>query len=95
MSVSNFGGVGSASTTSYAQYYALVICNHTSPRPGEGCGIAVEVSGALTKVLPWQCRGNTQGLLYIGKKGHEMKAGENSSGFTNEQSPQGGAFTKF
>ena len=29
----------------------------------------MEMSGALTKVLPWQCVGNTQGLHYIGKKG--------------------------
>ena len=51
---------------------------------GVGRGIAMEMSGALTKVL-------------IGKKGREMKtkqaAGENSSGFTNEQSPKGGAFS--
>ena len=50
----------------------------------------MEMSGALTKVLPLQCPENTQGLLYIDKKGHEMKrlqaAGETSSGFTNEQS---------
>ena len=43
--------------------------------------------------------GNTRGLLYIGKKGSEMKryqfAGENSRFFfTNEQSPQGGAFIR-
>ena len=41
----------------------------------------------LTKVLPQQCGGNIRGLLYLGKKGCEMKrfgaAGENSSGFTN------------
>ena len=37
-------------------------------------GIAVEVSGVLTKVLPRQCGGNTLYLLYIlGKKGREMK----------------------
>ena len=29
----------------------------------------MEVSGALTKVLPRQYRGNTQGLLYIDNKG--------------------------
>ena len=52
------------------------------------------MSGALTKILPRQCGGNTRGLLYIGKKGSEMKrqqaAGEKSGGFTNEQFPQGG-----
>ena len=53
--------------------YALVICNHGPPNPGGVPGIAVEMSGALTKVLPWQCRGNTRGLLYIDKKGSEMK----------------------
>ena len=31
------------------------------------------MSRALTKVLPRQCRGNTRGLLYIGKKVREMK----------------------
>ena len=49
---------------------ALVICNHA---PGVGRGIAVEMSGTLTKVLPQQCGGNTGGLLYIGKKDGEMK----------------------
>ena len=33
----------------------------------------MEMSGALTKVLPRQCGGNTRGLLYIDKKGSEMK----------------------
>ena len=42
-------------------------------RTGGGRGIAVEMSRALTIVLPWQYRGNTRGLLYIGKKGREMK----------------------
>ena len=55
----------------------------------------MEMSGAI---LPLQCGENTQGLLYIGKKGREMKrlqaAGENSSGFTNEQFPRGGAFSR-
>ena len=41
--------------------------------------------------------GKYPGLLYIGKKGREMKqwqaAGENSSGFTNKQFPQDGAFS--
>ena len=57
--------------------------------------MAVEMSRTFTKVLPRHCGGNTQGLLYIGKKDHEMKrqqaVGENSSGFTSEQSPQDGA----
>ena len=44
-----------------------------SPPPGGGRGIAVEMSEALIKVLPRQCGGNAQGLLYIGKKGCEMK----------------------
>ena len=35
--------------------------------------IAVEMSRALTKVLTWQSGGNTWGLLYMGKKGREMK----------------------
>ena len=30
-------------------FYALVICNHS---PGGGQGIAMEMSGAVTKVLP-------------------------------------------
>ena len=49
--------------------YALVISNHSLLTPGGGWGIAVEVSGALTKVLPQQCRGNTRGLLYLDFKG--------------------------
>ena len=60
----------------------------------------MEMCGALTKVLPRQCGGNTRGLLYIDKKGSEMKnsrlRGKTvhiSSGFTNEQSPQGRAFS--
>ena len=42
--------------------------------PQGGQGIAVEMSGALTKVLPSQC-GGILVLLYIriGKKGREMK----------------------
>ena len=47
---------------------ALVICNH-GPQPRGGQGIAVEISGALTKVLPRQCGGNARVLPYIGKKG--------------------------
>ena len=73
---------------------ALVICNHGPPTPRGVLGIVVEMSGALTKVLPWQCGGNTRGLLYIDKKGSEMKnsrlRGKTvpiSSGFTNKQSP--------
>ena len=49
--------------------YALVICNHGPHPPGQGGGVAVEMSGALTKVMPWQCGGNTRGLLYTCKKG--------------------------
>ena len=57
-----------------SRVYALVICNHAPPPgPGEGRGIAVEMSGALTNVLPWQCGGNTWDLLYIGKKGSESE----------------------
>ena len=44
--------------------YALVICNHGPPTPGGVPVIAVEMSGALTKVLPRQCGGSTRGLLY-------------------------------
>ena len=48
-----------------------------APRPGGGQGIAVEMSGTLIKVLPQQWGGggggDTQGLLYICKKGSEMK----------------------
>ena len=33
----------------------------------------MESSGALTKVLPWQCGGYTQCLLYICKKGYVWK----------------------
>ena len=64
---------------------ALIICKHD---PHRGCEIAMEITGAFTKVLPRQCGENTQGLLYS-KKGSEMKkteaAGEKSSVFTNEQ----------
>ena len=55
---------------------ALVISNHAPPPPPipvGGQGIAVEMSMALTKVLPRQCGENTRGLLYIGKKGCDMK----------------------
>ena len=65
------------------------------PTPGEG-GVAVKLGGALAKVLPRQCGGNTRGLLHIIKEGREMQnsrlRGKNS-GFTNEQSPQDGAFS--
>ena len=61
----------------------------------------MEMSGALIKVLGQQCGGNTRGLLYIDKKGSEMKNSrlrgktvQISSGFTNEQSPQGQAFSR-
>ena len=33
------------------------------PYPGGGRGIAVEMSVALTKVVPRQCGGNARGLL--------------------------------
>ena len=48
--------------------YALVICNHGPPLPGEGRGIAVEMSGVFTFALSPQCGGNTRDLCYIGKK---------------------------
>ena len=54
----------------------LVVISHlvtTAPTPWGVPGIAVEMSGALTKVLPRQCGGYTPGLLYIDKKGSEMK----------------------
>ena len=46
--------------------YALVICNHGPPTPGEGRGIAVEMSGVFTFALSPQCGGNTRDLCYIG-----------------------------
>ena len=53
---------------------ALVICNHAPPpTPGEGRGIAVEMSGVFTFALSPQCGGNTRDLCYIGKKGGAMK----------------------
>ena len=60
----------------------------------------MKMSRALTKVLPRQCGVNTQGLLYIGKKGCEMirqqaaEGGGDSSALINEQSPQGICWTK-
>ena len=36
-------------------YNALVICNHGPPTSGGGRGIAVEMNGALTKVLHMVC----------------------------------------
>ena len=55
-------------------YYALVICNHAPTHTLRGgLGMAVEMSRALTKDLPRQCEGNIRALLYIGKKGREMK----------------------
>ena len=61
----------------------------------------MKMSGALTKVLSWQCRGNTRNSLYMGKGEVKRKdsrlrgggGGGGSSGFTNEQSPQCGAFS--
>ena len=67
---------------------ALVICNHapTPPppplQPRGRAGIAVEMCGAFAKVLPWQCRGITRGLLYICKKGCEMKGDSRLQGKT-------------
>ena len=52
---------------------ALVICNHGPPTPGEGRGIAVEMSGVFTFALSPQRGGNTRDLCYIGKKGGAMK----------------------
>ena len=48
----------------------------------------MQMSGALTKVLPWQCGGNTGNFAL-----YRQAAVENSSGFTNEHAPQGGAFS--
>ena len=77
--------------------HALVICNLGHPTPVGGRGIALEMSGGMTEIFPWQCGGNTGGLLYIGKKCSEMKrlqaVGDTSSGFTIEQSLQGGTFS--
>ena len=62
---------------------ALVVCNYAPPPThGGGRWIAVEMSGALTKVLPQQCGENTRGLLYIGKKGCEMKRQQAAGGKT-------------
>ena len=44
---------------------ALVICNLGPSIPGSGREIALDMSEALTKVLPRQCGGNTQGFLYL------------------------------
>ena len=46
-------------------FNALVICNH-APTPGGGRGIAMEMSGGLTKVLLWQC-------VCVGGGGHGYK----------------------
>ena len=55
----------------------------------------MEMSAALKKVLQRQCGENTLGMLYIGQKVSEKKrCGENSSGFTDKQSSQGGAFSE-
>ena len=42
----------------------------------------MEMSRDLTKVLPRQCGRNTRGLLYIGKKGCEMKRHQAGGGGT-------------
>ena len=44
----------------------------------------MELSRALTKVLPRQCGENTQGLLYIGKKGREMRGGGEEGTFRRD-----------
>ena len=49
------------------------MCNRGSQTPGDRLGIAVEMSGALTKFLPGQHGRNNRGLVYIGIKGCEMK----------------------
>ena len=47
------------------------------------------MSGALTKVLPRHCRGQKGPLMK-----NNISLGENSSGFTDEQSLQVGAFSE-
>ena len=45
----------------------VMICNHASPPSPRGVRrIAVEMSIALTKVLPWQCGGDTRGYRHKG-----------------------------
>ena len=46
-------------------HYSFVTTASTSR---EGRGIALEMSGALTEVLPLQCGGNAPGLLYNRQK---------------------------
>ena len=57
--------------------------------------MAMEMSGALTKV----CHGSSgkyPGFGLYRQKGRESKMrGENSGGFTNDQSPQGGAYSGY
>ena len=77
---------------------ALVICNHApSPAPGRA-GDSRGNERGFDQSFATAVQGKYPGLLYIGKKGHEMNrwqaVGENSSGFTKEQSPQGGAFSR-
>ena len=65
--------------------FHLMHYSHLLPRPPTPGGVpemAVEMSGALTKVLPRQCGGNTRGLLYIDKKGSEMKINNRLRGKT-------------
>ena len=52
----------------------------------------MEMRGALTRVLPGHCGGNTRALIALYRQ--KGPAGENSCGFTNEQSRQGGAFSR-
>ena len=58
----------------------------------------MEMSGALTKVLPLQYGGILRVCFIQGKMVVKLKdsrlRGKNSSGFTNEQSPQAGAFSR-
>ena len=85
-------GLSHAESVLSSILFAPVICNHSPQTLGGGQGIALEMR-ALTKVLPRQCGGNTQCLLYIGRKGREMKrkqaVGENSSGFYQRAVPTG------
>ena len=56
------------SQDSCCKYNALFICIHGPPRPEGGWGIAVEMSGALTKVLPVYCHGSAEeipGVCFI------------------------------
>ena len=56
-------------------YYdnALVICNHGPPTPGGRAGDSHGNEWGFDQSFATAVRGNTRGLLYMGKKGHEMK----------------------